>query len=224
MKATLHKIETLTDTIKTFYFKSDHNPRFVAGQFIELIVPHNNPDSRGDSRWFTLSSSPTEELLAITTRIVEKSSSYKKALNKLAIGSKIHMSKPLGDFVLPKNTAVDLLFVAGGIGITPFRSMVKWMVDTNSLRNIQLIISVRRDEDILFKDVFTHPNVAIIPHVAKSLLDAQTITTLVQGLTRKQVYIAGPEKMTEDLVSQFTQLKIPKHQFVTDYFPGYSEL
>jgi len=94
---------------RTFYFRPEQPLSYTAGQFTELTIPHKRPDERGLKRWFTLSSSPTSELLSITTKFNnDKSSSFKKALFGLKPGAELTMAEPMGDFVLPKllsNTA-----------------------------------------------------------------------------------------------------------------------
>src|ERR1700693_2134326 len=87
--------------ITTFYFKPESPVRYTAGQYIELTIKHEHPDDRGQKHWFTLSSSPTENYLSITTKFAaEKGSTFKKALRALPPGTELHMSEPMGDFVL----------------------------------------------------------------------------------------------------------------------------
>jgi ferredoxin-NADP reductase len=84
MKITLDYTENIAKNIQTFWFKPDKPVRYVAGQFIELTLPHDNPDKRGIKRWFTLSSSPTEPLISITTKHAENIvSSFKQNLFNL---------------------------------------------------------------------------------------------------------------------------------------------
>src|SRR5690606_27786597 len=124
--------------------------RYIAGQYIELFIPHSNPDKRKERRWFTLSSSPTEDLLAITTRLITpKKSSFKNALNNLRIGDEIKMLPPMGDFVLPKDESLPLIFVAKGIGVTPFRSMLKYLNDSHKKRSIKLIYVIDNSNDAI---------------------------------------------------------------------------
>src|ERR1700722_16878985 len=132
------------DNIKTFYFRPEKPVHYTAGQFIELTIPHKNPDKRGIKHWFTLSSPPTDELLSITTKFAgDQSSSFKKALFKLKPGTELRMADPMGDFVLPKLIQTPLIFVAGGIGITPFHSMLSWLAATGEVRPIKLLYAVR---------------------------------------------------------------------------------
>ncbi len=130
MKAIFDHAKDEASNIRTFYFRPEKPAHYTAGQYTELALPHPHPDKRGGRRWFTLSSSPTEDLLSITTKYAgdDDTSSFKRTLFKLKPGSEVHMADPMGDFVLPKLIQTPLVFVAGGIGITPFHSMLEWLV------------------------------------------------------------------------------------------------
>src|SRR4051812_34213512 len=128
MKAIFDHSQPEAANITTFFFRPEKPVQYTAGQFTELYLPHNNPDKRGIKRWFTISSSPSEELLSITTKFTpEKGSSFKETLRKLVPGTEVHLEEPMGDFVLPKLIQTPLIFVAGGIGITPFHSILEWL-------------------------------------------------------------------------------------------------
>src|SRR5438128_2636442 len=133
-----HTQETIASSIKSFWFKPTRPVHYTAGQYIELKLPHDKPDNRGERRWFTLSSYPTEPLLSITTKFTDPGSSFKRALLDMKQGQIINMSDPMGDFVLPKDDTIPLIFVAGGIGVTPVRSMIKWLSDKAEKRDIKL--------------------------------------------------------------------------------------
>jgi len=218
--------------IRTFYFRPEKPPHYTAGQFIELVVPHSKPDQRGTKRWFTLSSSPTDELLTITTKYAgdDKSSSFKKALFKLAPGTELNMAEPMGDFVLPKFIQTPLVFVAGGIGITPFHSMLEWLAATNESRPVKLIYGVRSEEEIIFQDTFSKANVhaTIVvsqPSAAWGGERGELSAGLVIGLEKPSenslVYVSGPEPMVEKLEKDLRKAGLRKDQFVGDFFPNY---
>ena len=154
--ATLLKVEQIKENIYTFHFSPEYFQKYAAGQYIELVIPHDTPDKRGIKRWFTLSSSPTEQEYALTTKFSDsKASTYKKALLALQAGGKVKMSSPMGDFVLPKDKNINLIFVAGGIGITPFRSMIKWLIDTEQKRQIHLIYAAKQRNQTIFTELFS---------------------------------------------------------------------
>jgi len=233
MQLTLDHTTKVAENIHTFWCKPSHGLRYTAGQFVELTLDHPNPDSRGTRRWFTLSSSPTEELLAITTKYdTLKSSSFKQSLFALKPGNTVISSQPMGDFVLPKDPATPIVFIAGGIGITPIRSMVKWLVDTGQQRPIQLLYALNSLQELAFGDLLSSYELqqTIVPSTPpkdwtgpSGRLNAQTIMQTYPSTNPSTLYyISGPEQMVESLGQQLQQNGIDKHQIVGDYFPNYS--
>jgi ferredoxin-NADP reductase len=218
--------------ITTFYFKPDHAVDYTAGQYIELTIPHKDPDARGIKRWFTLSSSPTDELLSITTKITPvNGSTFKQALQNLTTGITLHMSEPMGDFVLPKLIQTPLIFVAGGIGLTPFHSIFSWLHAVNESRPIKFIYAVHSEDEIVFQQTFDKANihatiVVTNPSAAwggeRGQVNAELILGLEKPADNTLVYLSGPEPMVEALVTDLKKSGLPKSQLVTDYFPGYT--
>lgn len=207
--------------------------RYTAGQFIELTLKHPHPDKRGIKHWFTLSSPPTDNLLSITTKFAgqDKSSSFKKALFTLKPGTKLLMSDPMGDFVLPKLIQTPLVFVAGGIGITPFHSILEWLAATGEQRPIKLLYGVNNEDEIIFQDTFDktgqHATVVISnPSPAwggeRGRLSADLILGLEKPSENTLVYVSGPEPMVESLEKDLKKAGLQKHQLVLDFFPNYT--
>jgi len=217
--------------ITTFYFKPEKPVRYTAGQYIELTLKHPHPDARGVKHWFTLSSSPTDEFVTITTKFAAKDgSSFKKALHRLKPGAELLMSDPMGDFVLPKLVQTPLIFVAGGIGITPFHSILSWLASTRETRPIKLLYGVRSEDEIVFQDTFDkasqHATIIVSqPSAAWGGERGQITADLILGLEQPSeetlVYVSGPEPMVEALEKGLKKAGIKKHQLVLDFFPGY---
>lgn len=220
--------------IRTFFFRPQRPVHYTAGQFVELRLNHPHPDSRGVKRWFTLSSSPTEELVSITTKFAgAESSSFKKALWKLKPGDQLQMSDPMGDFVLPKLIQTPLVFVAAGIGITPFHSILEWLAATNEERPIKLIQGVKHEEDIIFQETFekagVHATIVVEePTEAwggeRGQLSAELILGLEQPSDDTLVYVSGPEPFVEDLKASLIRAGLAQRQIVIDAFPNYTAL
>lgn len=206
--------------VYTYNFEIDKKPRHIAGQYIELKLPHENPDERGEKRWFTLSNSPTEELLSITTRVSTDGSSFKKALQRLKAGTILNMAEPMGDFVLPKDGSIPLLFVAGGIGCTPFRSILKYLQDTGEQRKISLLYSTDSEERFAFLDVFDKLNDNFIKQTTRLTVD-QINSHLSSEATH--VYLSGPEQMVETFEKELKSIGIDERRFHGDFFPGYNQ-
>jgi len=231
MQITLDHTKQENYNIRTFWFKPEKPLNYTAGQFIEMYLPHDKPDDRGIKRWFTLSSSPSEALISITTKFAgEKASSFKKTLFGLKAGAKIKIVEPMGDFVLPKSTDIPMVFVAGGIGVTPFRSMIKWLVDNQQSRDIQVLLAANQPKDLVFEDLFKGYTKKLIKIVAEpdsawrgqtGRLTADTILELTGPATNKRIYVSGPEPMVEALEKDLREHKVAKSQLVLDFFPGY---
>lgn len=233
MKAVFDHSHAEAENIRTFYFRSERPVPYTAGQFAEWTLKHPKPDSRGVKRWFTISSSPNQELVTITTKFADKPSSFKLALNNLKQGDEILMSDPMGDFVLPKLVQTPLVFVAGGIGITPFHSILSWQSDTKETRPITLIYGVNNEDEIIFTETFE--KAGIIPKIVVSnpsyawggergSLTGEMILGLAQPSDDALVYVSGPEPMVEKLEKELMTAGIRKDQFVGDFFPNYSTI
>jgi ferredoxin-NADP reductase len=235
MKVTFEQSQAVAANIRTFYFRPERPVHYTAGQFIELTLKHPRPDDRGIKRWFTLSSAPTEELVSVTTKFAgtDKSSSFKKALFKLQPAHELQMSEPMGDFVLPKLIQTPLVFVAGGIGITPFHSMLSWLADTKETRPIRLLYGVHNEEEIIFQETFdrTGQHATIVvgkPSAAwggeRGYLNAELILGLEKPSEDTLVYVSGPEPMDEGLEKDLHKAGLKKSQLVLDFFPNYLDI
>ncbi len=236
MKAKLDHIvhEDQTKMIISFWFETDKTLDHIAGQFIEMTIHHPNADDRGDKRWFTISSSPTDApLMSITTKFASTSSSFKQALHDLKKGDEVTISSPMGDFVLPKDDSIPLIFVSGGIGITPYHSIIKWLSDTKQSRDIKLIYAANNIGEMVFLETFRGYglNLQLILNDPPSNWDGQTgylsgqmIIDRARPTSDSLIFISGPETMVESLQSQLKTLAIEEARLVGDFFPGYSSL
>lgn len=230
MKVVLESIEDLSPVIKTFWFKKPAGFNYIAGQFIELNLPHK-ADSRGQKRWFTLSSAPSDDLLSITTKIILEASSFKKFLAKLNPGDEISMTDSMGDFVLPRKKDIPLVFVAGGIGITPFHSILKELSNKGEKRDITLIYAAKDKESLVFLDELSK-SAKVLPLLSappkdwtglSGTLTAERIMQISEINDQTRIYLSGPEKMVETITDKLKESVKPE-QVVTDYFPGYENL
>jgi ferredoxin-NADP reductase len=210
----------IADNIRTFRFKPKGHVAYTAGQYIELTVPHENPDERGIKHWFTLSSSPSEDHLAITTKFAEPSSTFKNTLLNLKPGAELEMAAPEGDFVLPDDPKLELIFVAGGIGVTPYRSMVKYLADKGEKRKIKLVYGVASQDELAFEELFTDYGVELVPFVGQRLT-ADIIMQQIGKNDGKLVFVSGPEPMVEALHDSLITAGLPADSLKSDYFPNY---
>jgi glycine betaine catabolism B len=150
---TLTEKEELEGTdIMTFKFTKDGYPEYKAGQFAFFPMDNVDNDSKGPVRHFSLTSSPTEDVLIISTRI--RDSPYKQRLSTIQEGTKIKVSKAQGNFVLHDDYSKPAIFLSGGIGVTPFRSMIKYATDEQLPLKITMFDSNRNNQNILYKAEF----------------------------------------------------------------------
>ncbi len=230
MKLQFSHKENIIDNIWSFYFLTDQPILFTPGQFLELTIPHKNHDNRGQSRYFTISSTPKNKFITITTRIFEHKSSFKQKLIELNKNDEIEYKGPMGDFVLPKIIGTPLVFIAGGIGITPFISMIEYLYQSHEQRNIHLLWALNNENNIInteglnkynFKKSFIIQNPSEFWGGERGDLNLEMILNLTSINDQTQFYISGPEKMVESLTHQLKENFNDKHQIISDYFPGY---
>lgn len=209
-----------TNDVWTFSFELPQNFSWNPGQFNIYSLKHENEDVRGRQRFFTISSAPFENEINITTRISENGSTFKKALMELELGDKINAKGPDGDFVF-EGTGKKYLFIAGGIGITPFRSILSELNHGDLNADIILLYSNSSD-NIAFKeefDSYKNPNLKI-EYVVGKRIDENLIKT-VDDFKERIIYISGPEQMVKEINNILLGLGIEKENMRKDYFPGY---
>lgn len=224
MKLTLVKKYPEVGNVVTFRFKPESPLSWQAGQFMEYELPHDNPDDEGIKRWFTIAAAPYEGEMQITTRITD--STFKQTLNSLQVGGTIQADgKPDGDFVW-QDSDKPLVWIAGGIGITPFHSILKQRLHENKTNPVALLYANRSD-DIVFKNEIDEwarndESFKVNYSVGKSL-DAKLVHEILGDVNSKLVYLSGPEPMVESLGDSLKEKGLPENQLVQDFFPGYTE-
>jgi len=201
-------------------------------------LPHKGADSRGSRRFFTIASSPTEKEILLTVKIPEKPSSFKSALKDLPLGESVYATGPEGDFTEPKEKDKNYVFIAGGIGITPFRSIIKYLLDTNKQVSITLFYSASSQGEFVFKELFREAEkklamktVYIITKNAPKgwqgetgYIDKQMINRHVQNAIDAFYYVSGPQPMVIAYENILNDMGIKKSQIKKDYFPGYTAI
>ena len=223
----LRRKELLTADIGSFWFEPTRRFAFAPGQFLEYTLAHTRPDARGVRRYFSIASSPTEEEILLTARFAEPGSTFKQMLRTIPLGGEAMAAKVAGDFVMPSDTQQKLVFIAGGIGITPFRSMVKYLLDTKSRRDIVLLYGARTAEDLVFRDVFEAARAAFgmrtVPVLFPRLIDENVIRSEIPDFAERVFYISGSEPMVQGISKMLVAMGILRRRIRRDFFPGYSE-
>jgi glycine betaine catabolism B len=222
-----------------FVFAPSRKLAFSPGQYMEWTLGHEDPDSRGNRRYFTLASAPTEADLRLGVRFNNPSSSFKKAMLAMGVGAEsdeIVAAQVMGDFVLPADPKAKCVFIAGGIGITPFRSMLQYLLDKQERRPIVLFYANHSVKDIVYKDVLDRAERELGIRTIYTVSDKKGMPPgwvgLVGHMTSKWIqsyapeygesifYLSGPMRMIDDYKRLLHQMGIPDAQIKMDFFAG----
>jgi ferredoxin-NADP reductase/Na+-translocating ferredoxin:NAD+ oxidoreductase RnfD subunit len=231
---TLLRIEDTSTSTKEFVFSADKPLRFKPGQYVEWTLPHARSDSRGNRRYFTIASAPTDTEIRLGVKFYEPSSSFKRALAALRAGDKISVANVNGDFVLPEDATRKVVLIAGGIGITPFASMIRSMLATHDSRSAILLYSSRSPEDISYRALFEQARAelgiktiyavnqgAADEHGMRvGVIDMSLIKSEIPDYAERTFYLSGPRSMVVAFKRQLAALGIHRRQIKTDFFPG----
>ncbi|HET9174408.1 MAG TPA: RnfABCDGE type electron transport complex subunit D [Candidatus Saccharimonadales bacterium] len=221
-----------------FVFTRPAQFAFQPGQYMEFTLPHDRPDARGARRWFTLASSPTEPDLRLGVKFYERGSSFKAALYSLDKQTPMVAAQLAGDFVMPKDTDKKLAFIAGGIGVTPFRSMVKYLVDSGEQRSVRMLYAAKTADDIAYRDVFEAARQAMdiqttyvlsdaaapstAPHTVNGLITSELIQQQIPDYKERFFFISGTHPMVEAMQDILADVGVPAGHIKIDFFPGYA--
>ena len=228
-----------TDVAKgtmAFQFEKPRNFIFKAGQYIELSLSGAHPEeANGLTHTFSIASSPSEEELVVTTRM--RNTIFKNALSRLPIGSGVRIEGPMGSFSLHNNTARPAVFIAGGIGVAPFLSIIIHATGEKLRHEIFLFYANRHLEDAAFINVLwqlerTNPRFRFVPIVTRATsnngwkgetghIRSDMLLTQVKVLRGPIYYIAGPPTMVEAARRTLSEVDVEADDIRTEEFSGY---
>ncbi|MDR3559366.1 MAG: RnfABCDGE type electron transport complex subunit D [Candidatus Pacebacteria bacterium] len=231
----LEEIFPLGPDLWELVFASDKKFNFRPGQYLEWTMGQDKPDRNGNRRYFTIASSPTENRLRIGVKGNNGKSSFKQALLGMKRGDTIVASQLAGDFTLPKDKGEKLVFIAGGIGITPFRSMIKYMLDREERRDAILFYSSKTPQELAYRNIFdsaaqlgirtiysaTEQKTPSLAWCQRGRIDDQAICSELPDFRERTYFISGPQGMVTGYKKMLRGLGIPARQIKTDYFPGF---
>ena len=226
-------------------YQTPHLFEYTAGQYAYFNLDNVVRDDKGPTRHFTISSSPTENFMMLSTKI--RDSPYKQRLSTLEVGDKVNVSGPEGEFVLPEDYSKPIIFLSGGIGVTPFRSMINYATDKQLPLKIIMFDSNKNQQNILFKKEFDdwtslNKNIQIIYTLSddnfqrnnvsgteewkgeKGRIDKEMILKYVDNnmLNNSIFYVSGPPDMLKSMQSLLEkELEIPKERIKVEEFTGY---
>ncbi len=225
---TLVSSQEVAKGVWDFAFAPDKPISFKAGQYLEWTLGHKNPDQRGNRRYFTISSSPTQNEIYLGIKMYEPSSTFKQALKAMKPGDTISAGQLAGEFTLPKNKKQKLVFIAGGIGITPFCSIVQYMLDSGDARDAVLLYSNKTADEIAYKDFFDDASSKLgmktLYWVTSDMgfMDAAHIQREVPDYKDRMFYISGPHSMVTAFELSLCELGVPRRNIKVDFFPGFA--
>jgi ferredoxin-NADP reductase/Na+-translocating ferredoxin:NAD+ oxidoreductase RnfD subunit len=232
---TLVEKNKLATGVLEFVFASDRPFSFRPGQYLEWTLGHRFADNRGNRRYFTIASSPTENTVRMGVKFYEPASTFKRALGMMKLNETISASHLAGDFVLPKDPKKKLVFIAGGIGVTPFRSMAQYLIDKKETRSAVLLYSNKTAAEVAYKDVFDSAAAvglktiyalsnepAPVPGMYNGSIDGALIAHEVPDYQERTFYISGSHGMVDAFKKTLHDMGVPRWRVKSDYFPGFA--
>ena len=236
MRASIkEKREVAKGTLLVLFDLAGAELEYQPGQYfwVELLDPPYE-DEKGARRHITAVTSPSERgVIGLCTRM--RDSAFKRSLAELPLGTEVEVEQPKGTFVLPEESSRPLVFVAGGIGITPFRSMLRYIVDERLPHHVTLIYSSRDRASAAFLDEVeeieqANPNVRLIVTMTdddswqgeRRRVDAAFLRDhLGDGLNEVRWMVAGPPGMAKAVSAELEQAGVAPELIETDSFSGY---
>ena len=229
----IEKKEVAQGTLKVV-FEIKEPVSFKPGQylFVTLINPPYT-DEKGNKRQFSINNSPNQKnILIMTTRITE--SAFKKSLKELPIGTPVEIGPIAGVFTLPEDTGKPLVFIAGGIGITPFMSMLSYIAEEGPPYQITLVYSNRDQSSAAYTqeiEAFSKsiPNFKLILTMTddpvwageKRKIDEQFIKDYFPNLNSNFYMVVGPPAMVEAVGNALTWAGVIQENIKKENFTGY---
>ena len=220
-----------------FRFEKPSGWTFKAGQYLDMtLLNPSETDSEGNVRSFSIASAPHEESLMVATRM--RDTAFKRVLKTMPIGTAVKVEGPSGNFILQNHPTGVIVFLAGGIGITPCRSMVHWAAKEKLPHRIYLFYSTRRPEDASFlaelqsleRDNPKYKLIASMTEMEKShqpwngetsLINQDMLGRHLKDTASRIYYIAGPPAMVKGLKEMLNKAGMKKEDIRAEEFAGY---
>lgn len=229
--------EEVADGTMAFYFEKPQGFTHKAGQYADLtLINPSETDSEGNIRTFTLANAPYEDALMFATRM--RDSAFKRVLKTMPLGTEITLDAPHGSFTLHNKDNVPAVFLTGGIGLTPARSIILQAARDKLAHKIFLFDSNKRPEDAVFLDELldaqkTNPNytfVGTMTQMDKSncawegetgFINEDMLLKYIDDLTVPIYYLAGPRAMVHAMLEMLMKAGVDDDNIRTEEFSGY---
>src|SRR5215510_7163673 len=217
------------ETPAGFYFKP--------GQSADLTLPNpSETDAEGNVRTFSIASAPFEDQLMFATRM--RDTAFKRSLKKMPLGTVVKMDSAMGSFTLHKNSAKPAVFLAGGIGVTPFSSIIRQADHDRAPHRLYLFYSNRRPEEAPFVEVLenlekTNPQVRFIPTMTEmrrskktwngetGRIDQEMLSKYLNELRGPIYYVAGPPALVGGMRKMLVASGVDEDDIRSAEFAGY---
>jgi ferredoxin-NADP reductase len=230
IKVKIKEVIRRSYNVKSFRLELSGPLNFKAGQFL-LVKLQDDPRLK---KYFSISSSPTEKCyLEFTKKLTE--SDFSKILDNLKAGDQVIIQYPFGKFVLDESFP-KIAFLSGGIGITPIRSICKYVVDKNLGSDIVLVYANRSVRDVVFKDDFealmkSYPRLRVAHVLCETepgfkcsvgRINAGVIKNEIPDYQERKFYLCGPPQMVEAMrLLLAEELGVSSEMIITENFQGY---
>jgi ferredoxin-NADP reductase len=237
MKAVIRKKEEVAKL--TCYAEFDlqgQDVDFIPGQYFFVTLKPDDEEHKDElTHHFSIVNSPNQKsTLALTTRLRLGQSAYKRTLNEAQVGDEVEIGKIAGSFVLPESPDKPVVFIALGIGITPYISMLRYAFEENKDYSFTLIYSDNETQSMPFLDELKqmekeHPNFKLVPVVTqdenwegeKRHIDADFLKDYLDDIKNVLYYISGPPSAVTAVSDNLKGANIPEENIKTDNFSGY---
>src|SRR3989344_4177820 len=222
-------IETRQETPDVKSIKLDGKIDFKPGQYMMMELETGDEEN---THPLSIASSPTEDFLLFSTKISQ--SSFKKKLDSLKIGDKVKLKGPMGIFTL-KEDAKEIVFLGGGIGITPFRDMIKYASDKKLPIKMILLYSNRTPADIVYRDEWPlfekqNQNLKVVNTITQpegtdwngrtGRVNDSMIKEFCNDINNSLFYICGPPGMVTELSELLKTMNVPQQNIKVEKFAG----
>ena len=229
--------KVIAEETMAFLFEKPGGFEFRAGQFCLLGLPDIGfRDERGLRKPLSIASSPLDNDLMFVAKMSE--SAFKKTLREMPAGTAVTIDGPHGSFTLPEDTSIHVVFIAGGIAIIPFRSMVRHVAGARTEHTITLFYSSRTPQEAAFlkelQDIAeTHGNIRLVATMTRVSEQSKTWSGLTGRINPAMIrdsckewrdavyYVAGSSGMVDGIETMLTGMEIKAQRIRKEKFTGY---
>lgn len=204
---------------------------FLPGQFLTVTV---TPDARPIKRSYTIASAPTRPYLEVTVRYEAQGVVSGYLHEQVHEGDLVQVTGPSGKFTFAGEDRDSIVLIAGGVGVTPMMSVIRFLTDRSWPGDIFLVYSSKTDADVIFRDELEyltgrHPNLHLCLIAdqattgwrhATGRINADLLVKHVPGIPGRHIHLCGPKPMMEAVKAMLTELHVPQNQVETEVFIG----